>query len=416
MAFTHSSTIAASEPDWGSVDKTALPRQAFADMGDPTLKSSWRYPHHWISGGTKKDEQGIWTDGTMYLHVGGWQAAINAAQGARSGQKASQSIQNHLESHRPAVTRQREKKAMLIPETAQCFSSHMGLWCIEPLWMQQAVTAIQSGLWDMKRLVMARDLPLEAAQRDEREYDIHEGVAIINLHGPMMKARSKFGGVGTVQIRQQLRQASKDPEVRTIMLHVDSPGGHVAGTQELADEIFRIRESGKQIIAHIDDLCASAAYWAASQVLSITANPIAEIGSIGTIAVLEDHSAAMEKQGITVHIITTGAFKGIGVRGVPVTDEALAYLQDRVESLNTHFLAAIGRGRKKKDQQLMPWSDGRVHIAQTAVDMGLIDKIMSFEDALAQASQGIRDTGRGGRLKAVHRTLRLQTFRQRQGV
>jgi len=100
MAFIHNSKLDPNEPGWGAVDKTALPRLAFADQGDPDKKSTWGYPHHHIKGGTQKDDNGIWTDGTMYLNEGGLNAAWAAANGARSGEKASQEVIDHLQEHR----------------------------------------------------------------------------------------------------------------------------------------------------------------------------------------------------------------------------------------------------------------------------------------------------------------------------
>jgi HK97 family phage major capsid protein/HK97 family phage prohead protease len=101
--FAHNSTTSESEPDWGSVDKTSLPRVAFADQGDPDKKSTWSYPHHWVSGGGEKDESGIYTYGTLYLHAGGLNAAWSAANGGRSGEEASQAVKDHLQAHRRAL-------------------------------------------------------------------------------------------------------------------------------------------------------------------------------------------------------------------------------------------------------------------------------------------------------------------------
>ena len=103
MAFQHNSKLADREPAWSAVDKTALPRIAFADMGEPDKKSTWRFPHHWVQGGTRKDENGIWVDGTLYLHRGGLIAAWAAANGARSGQEASPAVKAHLNAHRAAI-------------------------------------------------------------------------------------------------------------------------------------------------------------------------------------------------------------------------------------------------------------------------------------------------------------------------
>jgi len=412
-AFSHNSTIADDEPAWSTVDKTRLPREAFADHGTPGEKSTWKYPHHWIKDGGNEDKNGVYTTGTMYLHVGGWQAAINAAHGARSGQRASQSVIHHLEGHRGAINRYRESKALSSLDTPRCWASHMGLWCIEPLWMQQAVTAIQSGLW------MVQSEPQARVRQQERDYELYESVAVIPMHGPMMKAYSKFGGVSTVETRRMIRQAVRDPEVKTILLHIDSPGGHVAGTQELADEIYRTRSSGKQIVAHVDDLCASAAYWAASQTERITANPTAEIGSIGTIAVLKDTSQSMDRQGIQVHVISTGPFKGVGVDGMPISAEALDYLRQRVEDLNEHFVASVMRGREKSHDQLTTWTDGRMHIAKQAKNMGFLDEIMSLEEALDQAAfHPIYRASKASVPRATQslKVRALQAFRQRQGV
>jgi hypothetical protein len=102
-AFTHNSTVADNEPDWGSVDKTKLPRAAFADQGEPDKKSTWGYPHHWVKDGSGEDENGVYTTGTMYLHRGGLGAAWAAANGARGGEKAKKSVLDHLDSHRKAI-------------------------------------------------------------------------------------------------------------------------------------------------------------------------------------------------------------------------------------------------------------------------------------------------------------------------
>lgn len=103
MAFVHNSKLAKHEPSWGSVSKPALPRVAFADRGDAAKKSSWRWPHHWVQGGTKKDDQGIWIDGQLWLHHGGLVAAWDTAHGARSGDKAPGAVIAHLRAHFSAL-------------------------------------------------------------------------------------------------------------------------------------------------------------------------------------------------------------------------------------------------------------------------------------------------------------------------
>lgn len=102
LKFHHNSTLGDKESSWGRVVKTKLPRSAFAEQGDPEKKSTWKYPHHWVSGGEVGSDD-IFTSGTLYLHKGGLSAAWAAAGGARSGQQASSKIKSHLQTHRKAL-------------------------------------------------------------------------------------------------------------------------------------------------------------------------------------------------------------------------------------------------------------------------------------------------------------------------
>jgi len=111
MSFTHNSTLADREPAWGAVDKTKLPRAAFAERGDPDHKSSWLYPHHWVQDAGGADEKGCYTAGVMRLHRGGLAAAWAAAQGARSGREANAAARVHLNAHREAIGMGRKSEA-----------------------------------------------------------------------------------------------------------------------------------------------------------------------------------------------------------------------------------------------------------------------------------------------------------------
>ena len=101
--FSHNSELAKSVPSWGSIDKTKLPRAAFAEHGEAGKKSSWGYGHHWIQGGGNPDKNGVYTTGRMFLHKQGLGVAFAAANGARSRQDASPSVTAHLRSHRRAI-------------------------------------------------------------------------------------------------------------------------------------------------------------------------------------------------------------------------------------------------------------------------------------------------------------------------
>lgn len=113
LALTHNSTLATTEPAWGAVDKSALPRVAFADIGEADKKSTWRYPHHWVQHGGSPGANGVVTTGTMYLHRGGLRAALASAGGARSGQPAPTAVKAHLNAHAKAIGMGEHQLALL---------------------------------------------------------------------------------------------------------------------------------------------------------------------------------------------------------------------------------------------------------------------------------------------------------------
>ena len=103
--------------------------------------------------------------------------------------------------------------------------------------------------------------------------------------------------------------------------------------------------------------------------------------SIGTLAVVEDSRGQVEMEGIQVHVISTGEFKGAFVDGAPITDGHLAFLQERIDNLNGHFLAAISKARDMPMKQVREVSDGRVWLAAEAKAKGLIDGVGSVDAA-----------------------------------
>lgn len=221
------------------------------------------------------------------------------------------------------------------------------------------------------------------ASAGSRPYGLtDDGVAVIHLSGPMMKyASSLSGGCSTIRLRREIRQAAADAAVLGILLMVDSPGGTVAGTHDLAAEVARAAEK-KPLHAYIEDLGASAAYWVASQAARITAGPTTMVGSIGTFAVIQDLSGAAEKLGVKVHVLRAGEFKGAGTRGTEVTDEQLAEWQRIVNELNEHFVKGVAAGRKLSIDAVRSLADGRIHIGQAAVGMRLIDAVGDFQAAM----------------------------------
>jgi signal peptide peptidase SppA len=257
-------------------------------------------------------------------------------------------------------------------DTIRCYNNHMGAWLACPQYMRSTLAMIKSG-------VLKAMTPEQLS--GEYTYDTVQGVAVVPLNGPLMKQRSKYGGTSTVEARRAIRQAVSDPNVNAIMLHIDSPGGTVAGNTEIANEVAAAGKK-KKVYAHIDDMGASAAYWIASQATRITANPTAMVGSIGVYSVVYDTSKAADMQGVKVHVISSGEFKGAGMDGTEVNAEMIAEEQRIVDQMHDMFVSAVVDGRQMSKKDVTALADGRVWLGAEAKKLGLVDAVMSFDEAL----------------------------------
>jgi len=264
----------------------------------------------------------------------------------------------------------------------------MGLYAIECHYLSRVVAAIKADQWP---IVTAANGTVGASGY----LMAGDGVAVVPIMGPMMKGSSKYPHANTIDARRAVRAAVRDEAVGAILLHIDSPGGGgmVAGTAELADDVRRAGEQ-KPVVAYGEDLLASAAYWVASQARSISANKTAEVGSIGTVAVVEDTSGAAAMEGVTVHVVSTGAYKGAFSDGAPVTAQHLEYLAERVAELNGHFLGAVTAGRGLSGTALEAVSDGRVWGANTAKELGLVDAVEPLDAVIGRLSDEVDRTRR----------------------
>lgn len=272
--------------------------------------------------------------------------------------------------------------------TASCWAAHMGLLACEPRFARAAVAAVKSGL-PLTRATTARpsaaapttgNVPGESGMAYWTP--VGEGVAMIRIDGPTAKGFGKFGEMSTVFVRRAIRAASTNPDVASILLVIDSPGGYVAGTDDLARDVAAANEV-KPVVAFIEDLGASAAYWVASQARAVYANPTAQVGSIGVFAVIEDASKAAEVAGVTVHVLSTGPLKGAGAEGAPVTPEQLAAWQTEIDDTMAHFAAAVRKGRNMTPKGFAEVATGGTWIASKAKDLGLIDGVRTLDATVA---------------------------------
>lgn len=226
-------------------------------------------------------------------------------------------------------------------------------------------------------------------------------VAVIPLRGVIAHRMSGLeessGGMSAERFTRMVRAAAADESIGSIVLDVDSPGGTIAGLTEAADALFEAR-SQKRIIAVANATMASAAYWIASQAHEIVAIPSAldrGIGSIGVFSVHQDLSAALEKEGIKVTLIKSGAHKAEGNPFEPLPEEVHAEIKAAVDAAKAVFVKTVARGRGLSPADVVKqYGDGRAFSAKDALKAGLIDRIAPMDDVLTKA------LGRKGGMKA----------------
>ena len=218
-------------------------------------------------------------------------------------------------------------------------------------------------------------------------YTVQGGVAVIPVEGVLAKRMNLFtsisGGMSTQMLVDTVNEALADDMVHSLMLAVDSPGGEVDGTQQLADAVTN---SSKPTAAWVDGQACSAALWIASQCDSIyAASDTSTIGSMGVLIQHADYSKADDAKGKTVTHITTGKYKVSGNSAKPLSHDDREYLQSRVDYLYTIFLTAVASGRGMDPQKLDDTAgDAQVFFAQQAIDNGLIDGIASEAEVISK--------------------------------
>lgn len=231
---------------------------------------------------------------------------------------------------------------------------------------------------------------------------VQNGIALVPVIGPMFKGYGSWGYADQSEIKASVKAAALDPNVNGIMLLVDSPGGSVAGTEELADEI-KAADKVKPVYAYIEDLGASAAYWTAASARAIYSNAGAWVGSIGVITALEDWTKYLENIGIKVTPIVTGKYKGVGDPTQATTEEHVAYIQKRIDAIYARFAGAVSKGRGISVEKVKAL-EAAVFMGDEAVEKKLIDGVMSFEKAFIELSKESKASGKssaGKRAKAL---------------
>ena len=198
---------------------------------------------------------------------------------------------------------------------------------------------------------------------------------------------------------EQIKRFREDKSIKAIILRVNTPGGGVAASQEIYEEVKKTRDSGKIIVVSMGSIAASGGYYIAVGSSLIIANPGTITGSIGVIAQFISIKDLAEKLGISQTTIKSGSLKDAGSPFKTMNDSDKAYFQDVVDNSFGQFLEVVMKERKMDKETLLQYANGRVFTGLQAKEYGLIDSLGTFEDA-------IRITGKMAGIEGEPRIVR----------
>lgn len=285
-------------------------------------------------------------------------------------------------------------------------------WAILPMKLaiiQQLITLRAQGHRLTAEEIQAQ---IQGARPQSNTIQAGNGIAIIPIVGTIIPRGDMFmessGAVSTQRIAAALRSALANPDVGSIVLDIDSPGGQVGGVDELATEIFQARGQ-KRIVAVANHLAASAAYWIASSADEVVVSPSGEVGSIGVLAMHQDISQALEADGVKINMLFAGKYKTEGNPFEPLTEEARAAIQARIDEYYQMFAGAVARNRGVKRSEVVGgFGEGRVVGAKQAVSLGMADRVATLDETIERLRgkrprQSFSADSRERRLRALSR-------------
>jgi protease-4 len=203
-------------------------------------------------------------------------------------------------------------------------------------------------------------------------------VAVVEINGIIDESETAV---------KQLKKWGKLSNIKAIVVHIDSPGGAVAPSQEIHDEIIRIRnEEDKVVVASMSSMAASGGYYIACAAEKIMANPGTLTGSIGVIIQFYSAGKLMEKIGIETEKVKSGELKDVGSFDRKLTDNERMMLSAVIMDTYEQFVEAVADGRGLDKKKVYKLADGSIFTGRQALGLGLVDTLGGFEDAIRFAA------------------------------
>ncbi|SMC24908.1 signal peptide peptidase A. Serine peptidase. MEROPS family S49 [Desulfacinum hydrothermale DSM 13146] len=202
-------------------------------------------------------------------------------------------------------------------------------------------------------------------------------VGVVEVEGVIKDARP---------VLEALVSFRRDPNVRAIVVRIESPGGGVGASQEIYREVRRT-DKVKPVVASLGGVAASGGYYVASGARTIIANPGTLTGSIGVVAHLPNLASLFQKVGYRTVTIKSGRFKDVGNPGREMTEEERALLQETMDTMHAQFIRDVAEGRGLDVASVKRIADGRILSGEAAFKYKLVDELGNFQDAVAKAAE-----------------------------
>lgn len=252
-----------------------------------------------------------------------------------------------------------------------------------------------SGETEEERIKKAEEILGRKIENKKAPINIHETkgikrVAVLPVIGVIGKRLNMFndvsGGVSTELLKKDIQRVIDDPSIDATVLDMESPGGVIDGIRELAEYIFQMRDK-KPIVAYANGEMASGALYIGAATDKITAFDTAEIGSIGVWVGHSDYSKFFEDLGIKNTIIRSTKFKAAVNKYEPLTSDIKEYVQEIVDHYAEMFVEDLAKYRNTDIEKVnKEWANGKMFPARKALDIGLIDHIMTLEETIQMAA------------------------------
>jgi protease IV len=228
-------------------------------------------------------------------------------------------------------------------------------------------------------------LTLHAGTNDAGFGGFGDRIGVVDLDGVILSPQPVVG---------QLKKFGDDSSIKAIILHVNSPGGGVAASEEIYREVKRIREEKKKrVVVSIESVGASGAYYVASASNKIYADQGSIVGSIGVIAEWVNYGDLLKWAKLKSVVIKTGEFKDTGNPARDLTPAEQAYMQSLIDNMFGQFIQAVADGRGMKFDDVKAIANGKVWSGKEALSMKLIDDVGDFEAVVKDTAKSVGITG-----------------------